>query len=184
MRFWGGGFLALLLMAQPVWAGIGDNEKEEPGPVILAETHLIPLADRPGRKYKKRDHDISEVFHQLYSLSASNWYETIDVYLTPDSVSFDYKEDPDAWIRIFGQYRKARKNVYFFEPERYEVSKSINKRGGLNGCQFFEIKLIPNYFNRKTFLTIFIDGYETEINPKSGKRNSCGGSGYHPKKPE
>ncbi len=184
MRFWGGGFLALLLMAQPVWAGIGDNEKEEPGPVILAETHLIPLADRPGRKYKKRDHDISEVFHQLYSLSVFSRYETIDVYLTPDSISFDYKNEPELWIRIFGRYRKARKNVYFFEPERYEASKSVNKNGGLVTCQFFEIEIYPEYFHGRYSLDLHFEKYETEINPKTGKRDFCGGSSYHLKEPE
>jgi len=160
VRTWVFGVVALLLMAAPVRAGESD-----------------------------RGHDISEVFNRLYSLTPWQRYETVDVYLTPDSISFHFKEKPEIRIRIFGLYWKSGKNIFYFDPERYEVSSPLNMQSGLIVCQFFKIRISPDYrispvyMGGKKTLDLIIDKYETKRNQKTGKRRFCNGSGYHPKNP-
>ena len=160
MRTWVFGVVALLLMAAPVRAGESD-----------------------------KGHDISEVFNRLYSLTAWRWYETEDVYLRPGSISFHLKEKPELKITIFGLYWKAGKNIFYFDPERYEAPQSLNMQSGLIVCQFFKIRISPGYrispvyMGGKDTLDLLIDTYETKKDQKTGKRRFCNGSGYHPKNP-
>jgi len=154
VRTWVFGVVALLLMAAPVRAGESD-----------------------------RGHDISEVFNRLYSLTAYDWYETEDIYLRPGSISFHFKEKPEITIKIFGLYWKAGKNIFYFDPERYEVSGPLNIQSRLTVCQFFRIKISPGFMAGKDTLDLIIDKYETKRNQKTGKRRFCNGSGYHPKNP-